>query len=276
MTIALAQSLPTGNAIRLILIPPAGASRCIVLRKQSDTISSWCDSSAVVVYDGGVELSVLDWNGIVNSVPYVYRDFWFVAGLWEPGASTTLMSASVDTDVSVDVLSIVRERIDLGLQAEVARGTLNNKNGRISVLTAPPVYDNTAWPVVTVHVNSDASGERAIGETMGEDTFDTGGSSWLASEGWLSRWNIGISGWSLNPDERILLRKAIKRIVLGNLPVFDAAGMLQVELSQQDAEDFERYSAPVYLINGTLTCLAMSLDSSLEAVARDIVFTPTF
>lgn len=271
--ITLAQSLPCGNAARLILNPPAGATRCVLLRKLADTFTGWNDAGAVVVYDGEPQNAALDWSGLVNGTPYFYRLYALVSAVWLAGETRSVTPAAIDTDQSVDVLAIVRERIDLGLQVEVARGNLNNKNGRIQVLTAPPLYDHTAWPVVTVHVNSDASGDRAIGETMTEDVWHEDSWSWEASEGWLSRWSIGISGWCLNPDERIALRKAIKRIVLGNLSVFNDAGMLTIDLSQQDAEDFERYSAPVYLINGTLTCSAMSLNAALEGAIRDVDVT---
>ncbi|MFZ4538512.1 hypothetical protein [Propionivibrio sp.] len=271
--ITLAQPLPTGNATRLMLNPPAGATRCVLLRKTADTFTAWNDTGAVVVYDGPPERAVLDWSGLVNGIPYFYVLYSLVAAVWQASASRSVTPAAIDSDLSVDVLSIVRERIDLGLQVEVTRGNLNNKNGRIQVLTAPPLYDNLAWPVVTVHVNSDSSSDRALGEMMAEDVFNSDSFEWESSEGWLSKWSIGISGWSLNPDERIALRKAIKRIVLGNLPIFNDAGMMMIDLSQQDAEDFERYSAPVYQINGTLTCTAMSLNSALEGAIRVVEIT---
>lgn len=274
--IVMAQPLPTGNATRLILNPPTGATRCVLLRKTADTFAGWNDVGAVVVYDGEPTKAVLDWSGLINGTTYFYRLYSLVAKAWLSDSSRSITPAAIDDDGSVDVLSIVRERVDLGLQVEVARGKLNNKNGRIQVLTAPPLFENTAWPIVTVHVNVDSSGDRAIGETMTEDVFDEGSLGWESSEGWLSHWNIGIVGYSLNPDERIALRKAIKRIVIGNLAIFNDAGMMNPNLSQQDAEEFERYSAPVYLINGTLTCTAMSLNTALEGAIRDVVTTPIF
>lgn len=272
-SISFAQPLPCGNATRLIFNPPDGARRFVLLRKEVDSFPAWDDVGSVVIYDGEPTLAVLDWTGLANGRAYFYCLFALIGATWVPSASRSVTPAATDGDRSVDVLSIVRERIDLGLQIEVARGNLNNKNGRIQVLTAPPLFDNTAWPVVTVHVNSDASGDRAIGEIMTEDVWVEDAWSWDSAEGWLSRWSIGISGWCLNPDERIALRKAIKRIVLGNLAVFSDAGMLNIDLNQQDAEDFERYSAPVYLINGTLTCAAMSLNSALEGAIRDVNIT---
>lgn len=273
-SIILCQAVPVGNAIRLMLSPPTGAIRCVLLRKMADTFTGWNDVGAVVVYSGTPESAAMDWTGLTNGFAYYYKLYALVGTVWQESATRSATPMAIDSDLSTDVLSIIRERIDLGLQAEVAAGRINHKNNRIQVLTAPPLYDNTIWPVVTIHVNSDASGERAIGEQFYPDVLSDDGLSWQSAEGWLSRWNVGIQGWCLNPDERITLRKAIKRIVIGNLAVFDTAGMVQIDLSQQDMEDFERYSAPVYQTVGTLTCLAPSLDASLEGAIVAVSIAP--
>lgn len=273
MTISYLERIPVGNAVRVFVSPPTGATRWRLLRKTADTFAGQDDTSAAVIYDGHIETSVLDWwVGLLNGTPYFYKLYSYVASAWVASATASIVPQATDSDASVDVLSIVRERIDLGLQVELARGKLQHKDGRIPVLTAPPLYENTNWPVVTVHVNSDASGERGLGELVSNDVFNDD-EEWESSEGWLSRWNVGIQGWSLNPDERIALRKAIKRIVIGNLSVFDDAGMVQIDLSQQDAEEFERYSAPVYQTVGTLTCLAPSLDSATASPILDVSVT---
>lgn len=273
--ITLLQLLPVGNAIRLFLSPPSGATRWRLLRKPANNFTGWDDPGALVIYDGDADKVILDWTGLVNGTPYYYALYSLVGASWLGSQVRSMTPQATDSDISVDVLSIVRERIDLGLQAEIARGALGNRVGSIKVLTAPPLYDNTVWPVVTVHVNSDASAERGIGEMLADDVYHPDTMEWESSEGWLSRWSVGIHGWCLNPDERITLRKAIKRIVIGNLAVFDEAGMIQIDLQQQDVEDFEQYSAPVYQTVGTLTCLAPSLDAALEGAIRDVVVTPT-
>lgn len=260
--------IPAGNAIRLILSPPRGAESIRLLRKDSDTFIGESDSGAVVVYDGSPQDAVLDWHGLVNGQEYFYRLFSLVDGDWIASASVSGTPAMEEEDFSVDVLSIVRERLELGLAAEVASGLLRHKNGRIPVLTAPPLTDNAVWPLVTVHVASDSSSVRGIGEAIAIDRFLSDDWAWDVSDGWLSQWSILIVGWSLNPDERILLRKTIKRIVIGNLPVFDDAGMVQVDFQQQDVEDFDNYNVPVYEVVGTLGCLAPSL-----AVVQDPAIT---
>jgi hypothetical protein len=71
----------------------------------------------------------------------------------------------------------------------------------------------------------------------------------------MAKTQLQVIGWSLNADERIALRKAIRRIVAANLGVFDEALLLQVEFSQQDIEDFSTYPAPLYQTMGTFSCL---------------------
>jgi len=158
-------------------------------------------------------------------------------------------------DASTDALSVVRDRIDYGLAVEVARGVLIPKSGGISVLTAPPVFEQTRWPMVSVHLLSEGPQQRGVGEIVETDFYD--GDDWTESEGWLARAQIAVIGWSLNPDERIALRQALRRVVIANLPVFDACGMLQIEFMQQDIDAVSgEYPAPVYQAAGTLTCLA--------------------
>ena len=65
-------------------------------------------------------------------------------------------------------------------------------------------------------------------------------------EGRYNRINVQIAGWSLNADERANLRKIIERVLLLNLPIFDAVGFNLVEWTQQDEFDFESFGAPVF------------------------------
>ena len=82
----------------------------------------------------------------------------------------------------------------------------------------------------------------------------------MRSEGWLSAYSLDIAGWvSGNPDERIALRKAIKKVIIGNLPVFDQHAMVMCQLTMADVEDFETFSAPMYQSIGTFSCVAPSI-----------------
>jgi hypothetical protein len=68
---------------------------------------------------------------------------------------------------------------------------------------------------------------------------------------------IEITAWSLNPDERIELRKAIRRILVANLSIFDAAGMLEIEFSARDADFISgEFAANVFTAVYSFTCQA--------------------
>ncbi len=255
--ISMIQPVAAGNALRVFLEPPSGALRWRLLRKLGDTFTGEDDTDAIVIYNGD-DKPILDTLGLVNSTLYYYRPYYFDGTTWTPGTTVTSTPAATFEDLTVDVLSLVRERLDLGLQVEIARGNLIHDDSHIQVLTAPPTTDQARWPIVTVHLHDESAAERGIGEIIGADEFDAETDEWLEKEGWLARTQLSIMGWSLNPDERIELRKALRRILLANFPIFDFAGMIQIDFSQQDTEDFESFGAPVYQVLCTLSCLAPS------------------
>lgn len=273
MPIALVQPLPIGTALRLFLEPSPGAERWRVLRRPDAAFSGHDDPGAAVVLDTCTDVSFLDSTALRNGQTYHYRLYRFAAGAWgEDGDATGTPAFSVVGD-AVDPLMFVRDRLDDGLNAMIASGLALSPHGRIAVLTAPPAFDDTNWPVVTVHLSNDASGERALGEVIDLDSEPDEGGMVTESEGWLSRIAMTIVSWSLNPDERAQLRHAINTLVIGNLPVFEAAGLQQVDLSQDDTEDFTSFDAPVYQTVSTLRCLAPSWVSSKVLAIRDITMT---
>lgn len=257
--IAMIQPLAAGNALRIFLEVPAAAEKLRLLRKVVDLFAGFDDPSAFLVSDE-LGLTVLDTTGLVNEMPYYYRAYYFVAGTWQAADSMSGTPVATYQDRGGDVLSLLRERLDLGLQVEVARGNLVHDEGRIKVLTAPPIFEETVWPLVTVHLQNESPSERGIGEILAIDSIDDDVAS--EAEGWLAGVQIIAMGWSLNPDERIELRKALRRIVVANLPVFDDAGMVEVQFSQQDTEDFGSYGVPVYQVLCTFSCTAPVLVGS--------------
>lgn len=271
--IQMIQPLSVGNSLRVYLSPPAGSVEWRVLRKTSDTFTDQNDPNAFLVYEGS-ENTVVDYQNLSNDTTYYYRAFYFNGTVWTASATATGVPATTYSDISIDALSIVRDRIDYGLQAEVAKGTIvPPKYGAIEVLTAPPIFEDTRWPVVTVHLQNEGPQVRAIGEMIESDLFDAIAGNWTEHEGWLASVQIAVVAYSLNPDERIELRKALRRIVVANLPVFDSAGMVQIEFSQQDTEDFQAYNAPVYFSMGTLTCLAPVRVTDQVAPITDVSLT---
>lgn len=266
------QPLAAGNALRVILDVPAGAVRCRLLRKVSETFAGPHDPDAHLV-SCELERSTLDMVGLVNGTLYYYCFYTFDGSVWTASRVVSATPAATYEDRGGDVLTLVRERLDLGLQAEVARGALTHEQGHIKVLTAPPLLESTVWPVVTVHLASEAPGERGIGEMLVSDVLDDDDDQWTESEGWLARVSLTIMGWSLNPDERIELRKALRRVVLANLPIFDFAGMVQPDFSQQDMEDFATHTVPIYQVLCTFTCLAPVVVGSKVGAIKEVIST---
>jgi hypothetical protein len=270
--ISLAQSLPTGNAIRLFIVPPAGSVLMRVLRRTTDAFTGPDDTGAFLVEQSDAHV-IVDTTGMINGQTYWYRDYHLVDGAWVAGTSMSGVPSATYLDQSAEVVEFVRERLHAGLLVEIQRGALQHELNKIPVLIASPTFEDTKWPVVTIHVASDAPEHRWIGEMEQPDWFDPDDEMWVGTEGWLSRVQLTIAGWALNADTRAALRKAIKRIVMANLPVFDDRGMYQISLSQQDTDDFQSYSAPVYQSIGQFSCLARSAVSSVDAPIREVITT---
>ena len=59
-----------------------------------------------------------------------------------------------------------------------------------------------------------------------------------------------------------------QKVLIGNLPVFHAAGLTQVEISASDIEDFQSYEAPMFSTAITFSCLApVSVAGDADAIA---------
>jgi len=273
--IAMIQPLPAGNALRILLQPPPSAESWRLLRKSSDSFSGYDDTDALLIYSGSDERCITDIGGLPNSLPVVYRAYYWTGDTWLASASAEAIPLATFTDLSADVPTLVRNRIDLGLQAYVERGLLSHSSGHIPVLSAAPRLEGIKFPLVTVHLASDSPSERYVGDVAGPDVFDVDAGEWRSSSGWLSRVQLTIVAWSLNADERALLRAALKAIVIANQLVFSEAGMVGVDISQADIEDFETYDSPIYQSKCDFSCLAPSAVESRYAPIGDVVSGPS-
>jgi len=256
MPITFIQPIPVGNALRIFITPPFGAKKWRLLRNANGIFSGYNDLGASVIHEGK-DLVVLDSSALTNGQVYHYGLFWFNGTTWAAEGTNYATPNPTMAQLGPDVLSLIRDRLDEGLAVFVGRGELHHKQGHIQVLTAPPLFEDTIWPVVTVHLQSDSSAERALGEDFGSSISDAGLT--VDYEGWLSKYQLLIVVWCLNPDERNILRRAVKNLLIANLPVFDKAGMVQIDVTQSDTEDFQSFSAPVYQTMTTLSCIAPSI-----------------
>lgn len=269
MTISLIQSVPVGNALRLFLSPPAAAKSWRVLRRPSDAFSGHDDPGAYVAYEGK-EKAVTDAFGLYNGVEFFYRVYYWTGAEWLASSTAKAVPRPHYSDQSIDVLSIVRDRLDLGLQTYVDAGQLQHPRGHIPVMTAAPSVEEANWPIVTIHLSSDSSSNRAIGEMLQDDMFSANEYEWHSYEGVLSQWQLSIIAWCLNSDERILLRKALKTLLIANFSIFDSFGIVLPALQFSDQEDFVNYGAPVYQAICTFSCVAPSQVDGTDSAIREV------
>ena len=249
--------LYVGNALQVFLEPPAGSKVWRVLRKGADSFTGPDDAGAFLAYEGSDKV-IVDAQFLQNGVPAFYRAFYWDGAQWTASATASGTPNATYSDRSTDALSVLRDRLEAGLAVEVQRAVLSPAAGFIQVLTAPPIADNqTRFPLVTVHLTSEEPRERGIGEGFEVDEFDSITGKWNEAEGWLANVRVEVVGWSLNPDERIELRKAIRRVLVANLAVFDAAGMVEIDFSFQDMDAISgEYNAPLFQTLCNFACAA--------------------
>lgn len=267
--IAMIQNVPAGNALRLWLQPPASATRVRVLRKEADDFTGWDDPDAYVASDGR-DHSFTDYTGLINGAEAFYRAFYRINGQWVASETRSATPETTFVPRLIDPLNIVRDRLELGLRNYVTSGEILHEQGYMPVFTATPAFEDAPFPLVTVHLDGDAADMRFIGDEVAQDTFDEDTGLWSTFEGTIDRHDLTIVGWSLNADERINLRNAMKAVILANIGVFDAAGLVQLTFAFADRDDFESYAAPVHQAVCTLTCHAISAVESKVPAIRDV------
>ena len=265
--ISMIQPLHIGNALRLFIQPPVSAVRWKVLKKGSSTFSGHDDPSASVAYEGD-EHVIVDIASLQNDTMAFYQPFYTVDGAtWTPGPVNSGTPRAVYAETTTDVLSHLRDRLEAGLKVEVERGNLFNDLGYIQVFNASPSLErDLRLPLVTVHLESEDVADRGIGEIVGIDEYDED------AEGWLANVSVAIIGWSTNGDERLELRKAIRRLIVGNLPVFESLGWVTPHLSQSDIDAVNgEYPAPMYQVMNTFTCVApVRVSGKVDASVSEI------
>jgi hypothetical protein len=281
MSISIVQPLYAGNALRLFLEPPPGAVKWRVLHKGSNSFSGPDDASARIAYEGD-ERVIVDATALQNEVVAFYRPYYLASDgiTWTPGSVASGTPRATYQETSTDALEFVRDRLEAALLVECERGTFQTELGYIQVFTAPPSLErDLRFPLVTVHLNNEEPADRFLGEDVNSDLLDEVGDDGSTSEGWLAQVTLTIIGWTLNPDERMELRKAIRRIVVANLPVLSSRGIEQVSISQEDVDSINgEYPSPMYQVMNTLTCLAPVRISGVDQrtpVIKDVIARST-
>jgi hypothetical protein len=265
--------VPVGNALRVQVTPPPGAAIWNVLRNLTGVFAGVDDPASTVVSTSN-ETTIYDAIGLTNGVTYWYQAYYWSGTAWladpAPGSG---VPASTYVDHSTDALTLLIERVTAGMANEVATGRLTpgeNANGVIGVYSAPPVFELIQFPCVVLHLASEAPGEFGLGEMITQDGLDTNG-LWDVNEGYFARTTINVTGWTLNSDVRIVLRRAIRRVMIANNQIFATAGLREVAFSQTDEDDLGgTYGAPVYFTVGTFSCLSPLVVSGQVAPISDV------
>lgn len=259
MSISLLQPLHIGNAIRIFLNPPAGAVAWRILKMGNDGFAGPEDLDyALIAYEGDERVFV-DSENLRNEQKVFYKAYYRMGdGSMQESPTADATPVASYEDHSTDALSVLRQRLEDGLKVECDRKNIIHEYGHVQVLTAPPALDqNLRFPLVTLTLEDESPAERGIGENISGDEFYPLEDSWFESDGWIAGVRISIVAWSLNSDERIEMRKAIRRIILGNIPVFSSVGMDLVNLTMSDVDALNgEYNANIYQVMGTFTCIA--------------------
>lgn len=264
---------PSGNALRLYLQPPSDAVHWRIKRNTQPVFDK-----APTVYKGTDEVLV-DTLALDNQTKYHYE----VTYRLKSGA-TVIGNVNHGTpdaryeDYTTDVVELLRDRLEAGLMEEVKRGTLHTELGYVQVLTAPPsLQNNLSFPLVTLILENESPAERSIGDLIDDESFDEVTGEWVEQSGWMADVHVSITGWSLNPTERIDLRKALRRILIANFDVLAVRGILLPHFTLTDADAVSgEFDAPLYLVNGDFTCQApvriglKSSESIVEVIAKVI------
>jgi hypothetical protein len=274
--ISIIRPLSSGNALRVFIEPPAGAKNWRVLRKGSDTFTDQDDPSALRAYEG-TDKNFVDVVSLQNEVMAFYKPFYWNGADWIPAATVNGTPAATYEDLTQDVVKFLRERLEAGLMVEVKRGNFVPEHGYIQVFTAPPAMSqDLSFPLVTLELDSASPADRAVGEDYGIGMDDPDSDEGDEAEGWLERVAISVLGWSLNSNERIELRNAMRRVLLANLSILDAHGFQQVSFSFTDINAINgEYGPPVYQALCNFTCLAAARITSRVGTITDIEVSVT-
>lgn len=270
--ISIIQPIPVGNALRLFIEPPVGATYWRVLRKGSDSFTAHDDDTALCVFEGDEKVFV-DSQSLTNEQMTFYKVYYRIGSSWVASATASGTPSATYEDHSTDAVSVMRDRTERGLLVECQRGNFQPENGYISVYTAPPSLEqDLRFPVVTIHLDKETSSIRGLGDDISGDEFDSIGFDWLESEGWLAQVQMTIVGWTLNSDERIELRKALRRIIVGNMQVLADLGIVQVDASFEDNDMVSgEYNAPIYQVVCSFSCIApVRVSNRVSTVISDV------
>jgi len=245
------------------------------LRKEAGTgvtFSGQADPAAFLVHDGA-DLFLTDSRLLANGVEYIYALYGQLgSGAWLDPVFVSVTPQSTFEDISLDPQEIVRERVDVSLHSMIQRSKIVLSKSTVPVMSIPFYTQGGEFPVVTVLYGSGSTSVRGLGEQLSDDVSD--GSGWTTSSGWHSSITLEITAWSLNAEERNILRKALEAVIAANLFVLEEQGLNMVEVqSIHDTEDTQSMNAPIYQTTMRLSCQTVTAVTDESGSFVDVIST---
>ena len=256
MTIKYLQDLSrAAAAVYLYLEPPVGPSHLRLVRRYNQAFPALPTGAGnTEIYAGPLTAGVLDWHEVLPGAVHWYAPYYLTGATWTLGTAHSITPTIQTHAPTLDSLDVLRERVEVGLNALLADGYLRHPRNQFSVLTAPPVLEDACFPAVAVHLDQAVADTHFVGGFIGEDSTEDG--LQRETEGWWARYQVQVEAWSLNPDERRLLRRALRDILVAGRDVLELIGLMELEVSLADSEDFQSYNAPLYHTVAKLSYLA--------------------
>lgn len=253
-----------GAAVLVTMAFPCRAQQMKLLRRWDNAFPEIPDDpQASVIYADEPVASVLDWHAVLPGIEHWYQPYFFLDGTWQRSGEPRVIVPTVQAhEPSMDSLDVIRERLEIGLNALLRNGLISHPRGVFAVLTAPPIIDDNAFPMIAVRLQQGASETHVIGGYFGTESLESG--DVREFDGWLSRYRVQVEIWSLNPDERRLLRRAVRDILVANRDILEVLGLQELDVTFGDDEDYESHSATIYRTH-----------ASLSYLAPDVVWTDT-
>lgn len=196
----------------------------------------------------------VDWQNVVPDVEHFYAPYYLIDGAWELGEAKSIVPSVQVQPISNDSVDLLRERIEAGLNALVDVGLLQHPEGRFDVMLGPPQFETVVFPAVALQTEVNNQDEQFIGSFLGSSMI--GERTSRDFRGGFARYTVNVATWSLNPDERRVLRHALRDIIQANRDLLEMLGIQELEYSLRDDEDFQSYNAPIYRVIATLNYMA--------------------
>ena len=141
MTIQYLQDLSrAAAAVYLYLDPPDGPSALRLVRRYDATFPALPTGTGnIEVYAGVPTGGILDWHEVVPGAVHWYAPYYLTGATWTLGTAHSITPTIQTHAPTLDSLDVIRERIEVGLNALLADGYLPDPPCEFLPGAAPPV-----------------------------------------------------------------------------------------------------------------------------------------